>query len=119
MVAWGGSSILFLGELGSSLSGLCTAPLQMPRFLLGETLYRPRNDQLGAKEVEWVVWLRQARGVGGATRPFPFYRWSCTEAGTSDRPFVTCGTSFFDAGVQAGGKPAWLRVTCPLAKLER
>ena len=54
MVAWGGSSFLFLGQLGSFFSGLFAAPLQPPGPPSREALYCPRNDPSGAKEVEWV-----------------------------------------------------------------
>ena len=61
MVAWGGSSLQFLGDLGSSFLDLYAAPLQPPRW---ETTYRPRNDPLEAKEVKWVGLLRWEQGVG-------------------------------------------------------
>ena len=64
MVVWGVSSLLFLRELGYLLSGLYAAPLQQPRFPLRETLYCPRIDPPGAKEVEWVGRLRWARAIG-------------------------------------------------------
>ena len=119
MLSWDRYSLLFIWRVGVLVIRFTCRAAAAARFPFEGDTFSPPERSVGGERGRVV--RPDLSGVmrRKAARYFHFCRRSCAESGTSDGPFVACGTSFFDAGVRAERVPAWLRVTRPLVTLEQ